>query len=60
MKLTRYTDTACYDYMVLSDDGDWVPASEALELQERLAKAEAQRDRLQAIYDAWVTAGRPK
>lgn len=39
MKLTRYSDTAPIDYMVLADDGEWVPASEALALQERLALA---------------------
>jgi len=39
MKLTRYTDDAPVDYMILDDEGEWVPASEALELQVQLKKA---------------------
>jgi hypothetical protein len=48
MKLTRYEDTAPVDYMVLRDDGEWVPASEALELESALAQARALLGELKA------------
>jgi hypothetical protein len=38
MKITRYTDTASVDYMLLADDGDWMPASEGLALQAENAE----------------------
>ncbi len=53
MKLTRYTDTAPVDYMILDKDGDWVPASEALEMQARLEKELSRTERLRKMAEAW-------
>lgn len=39
--------------MAESPDGEWVRAEDAIKLQRRL-------DRLQDIYDGWITEGRPK
>ncbi len=67
MKLTRYSETGCVSYMMLNEDGDWVPWEEArailsrAEAAEKVAALAIQRlARMQTIYDAWVTAGRPR
>lgn len=38
MTLTRYRDDAPVDYMVQTDDGEWVPASQALALETEVTR----------------------
>lgn len=35
LTLSRYSDDHPVDYMIAADDGAWVPASEALELERQ-------------------------
>jgi hypothetical protein len=52
MTLTRYRDDAPVDYMVLADDGEWVPASEALELQTQNARLRGLLSRCATVLEA--------
>lgn len=56
VRLTRYTDTAPIDYMVLADDGEWVPASEAIAANARIEELDAEAKDHESDVDKWVAA----
>lgn len=58
--LTRYEDTAPIDYMVKSITGDWVPASEALELERRIEAAKIWLVTVKADLPASIIAERAR